>query len=119
MHEPFSNGGSIEVMGNQAYLGPHYLSRHRDPLVSPALADLSGFPPTFVTCGAEDSFLGQSLSMGKALAMANVPVTLSLVQGVDHSFAFMEHLMPQAKEEMERVLTWLRRTAGLESWEVA
>lgn len=116
MHEPYSNGGSIEVMGNQAYLGPHYLKHHRDPLVSPALADVSGFPPTFVTCGAEDSFLGQSLSMGKALAMANVPVTLSLLQGADHSFAFMEHLLPQAHEEMERVFTWLRRTAGLEGW---
>lgn len=119
MHEPGSNWGSIEVMGNLAYLGPHYLRRHRDPLVSPVLADVSHFPQTFLTCGSEDSFLGQTLSFGKALAMANVPLTLSLLQGADHSFAVMEHLLPQAAEEMERVFTWLRRAAGLQGWETA
>ncbi len=116
MREPLSNVGSIEVMGNSAYLGPHYLALHENPLVSPALADLSGFPPTYVTCGAEDSFFGQSLSFGKALALANVPLTLTLVQGADHSFAQIDHLIPSAAEEMQRVFTWLRRTAGLESF---
>ena len=115
MREPFSNVGSIEVMGNQAYLGPHYLTVHTDPLVSPALADVSGFPPTYVTCGAEDSFLGQSLSLAKALALANVPLTLSVVQGADHAFAQLDHLLPQAAEELQRVFTWLRRAAGIET----
>ena len=114
MREPFSNIGSIEVMANRCYLGPHYLELHPDPLVSPALADLSRFPPTYVTCGAEDSFLGQSLSFGKALALADVPLTLSVVEGVDHSFAQLEGLLPRAADEMERVFTWLKRTAGLE-----
>jgi len=113
MQEPFSNVGSIEVMGNHAYLGPHYLTLHRDPLVSPALADVSGFPPTYISCGAEDSFLGQSLSLAKALALANVPLTLSVVQGADHAFAQLEHVLPQAAEEMERVFSWLRRSAAV------
>ena len=45
MQEPFSNVGSIEVMGNQAYLGAHYLEVHRDPLVSPALGDCRASRP--------------------------------------------------------------------------
>ncbi len=114
MQEPFSNVGSIEVMGNQAYLGPHYLEVHRDPLVSPALADVSGFPPTYVTCGAEDSFLGQSLSLAHTLWVQDVPFTLSVVQGADHSFAQLDHVLPAAAEEMQRLFTWLRRAASLE-----
>jgi acetyl esterase len=117
MQEPFSNVGSIEVMANRAYLGPHYLTLHRNPLVSPALADVSRFPPTYVTAGAEDSFMFQSLSLAKALALANVPVSLSVVQATDHSFAQLDHLIPQAAEEMQRAFTWLRRTAGLEGFE--
>jgi acetyl esterase len=111
MHEPFSNVGSIEVMANQCYLGPHYLELHTDPLVSPALAELSRFPPTYIACGAEDSFLGQSLAFGKALALADRPLTISVVQATDHSFAQLESVLPRAAEEMERVFAWLRRTA--------
>jgi acetyl esterase len=112
MQEPLSNKGSLEVMGNQAYLGPHYLSLHRDPLVSPVYADLRRFPAMYLSCGAEDSFVGQTFAFGKALVMANVPVTVSIIQEADHAFQQLDHLIPSAADEMQRIFTWLRRTAG-------
>jgi acetyl esterase len=106
--EPGSNVGSVEVAFNEAYLGPHYLGRHRDPLVSPVFApDLAAFPPTYLTCGDEDSLLGQTLSMTKALAAANVPTTLSVVPGCDHAFVYLDDVLPAAGPELERIERWL------------
>jgi acetyl esterase len=113
MTEPGSNVGSVEVAFNEAYLGPQYLGRHRDPLVSPVFTpDLGAFPPTYLTCGDEDSLLGQTLSMTKALSGANVPTTLSVVPGCDHAFVYLDDALPAAGPELERIERWLvARTA--------
>ena len=108
MREPGSNVGFCEVMWNQAYLGPHFLKLHCNPLVSPIYApNLYRFPPTYLSCGDEDSLLGNTLAMTKALTQVNVPTTLSVVQGLDHAFANVEDQLPQVSGEFERILTWL------------
>lgn len=107
--EPGSNAGGVEVGWHQAYLGPHYLELNRSPLVSPIYADnLAQFPPTYLSCGDEDSLLGHSLAMTKALAQVNVPTTLSVITGVDHAFSYVEHLLPPVTPEFERIIAWLR-----------
>ncbi len=109
VQEPGSNVGSVEIAFNLAYLGPHFLANHRNPLVSPVFApNLDRFPPAYICCGSEDSLLGQSLSLTRALAYALRPVTLSVVPGADHGFT---HL-PEFAEEVERFETWLARQTG-------
>jgi acetyl esterase len=111
--EPGSNWGTVEWMWNVAYLGPHFLSRHRDPLVSPVFAEnLGAFPPTYIAVGDEDSPLGQSLSLTRALASHNVPLTLSVVQGCDHAFVYLTDQLPNAELEMERIVAWMRATTA-------
>ena len=108
--EPGSQVGGVEVRWHLAYLGPHFTGVHRNPLVSPIYAsNLSEFPPTYLSCGDEDSLLGQSLAMTKALTQANVPTTLSVVAGLDHGFSSVEHLLPDVTPEFERILAWLKR----------
>lgn len=111
LSEPNSSPGTTEVMSNLAYLGPHYLSKHENPLVSPALApNLDRFPPTYLCCGAWDSVLPQSLLMTQALAKAGVPVTLSVVPEGDHEFLQLsEELSPGVDAEWDRIFSWLER----------
>jgi acetyl esterase len=114
MEDPKSHsGGFAETMYNQAYLGPHWLTMHRDPLVSPALSDsLSSFPSTYLTIGSEDALLPQSLDMMRRLADADVPATLSVVAGLNHSFAYIPHKLPDAAAELSRMFAWLQKTNG-------
>lgn len=111
MQEPGSHaGGFAEMMFNHAYLGPHYLLKHRDPLVSPALApNLHLFPPCYLLIGDQDSLLPQSLDMTKRLVGNGVQTTLSVAAGLDHSFAYIPHLVPSAAAELQRMLDWLVR----------
>lgn len=108
--EPLTNSGLAEI-SMLAYLGTGFTKRWRDPLVSPFYADLSAFPPCYVSCGDEDSLLSQSLAMARKLHLANVPLTVSVVQGADHGFVYLEHVLPGATPEVERILDWLETTA--------
>ncbi len=111
--EPGSNIGSVEWMWNVAYLGPHFLGLHRNPLVSPVVApNLERFPPTYLAVGDEDSLLSQSLAMTKALTQASVPTTLSVIEGADHAFLNLTHLLPEADREFARMRAWLGAKTG-------
>jgi acetyl esterase len=108
--EPLTNGGVAEI-STLAYLGVGFTKCWRDPLVSPFYANVSGFPPCYVSCGDEDSLLSQSFAMARKLHLANVPLTVSVVQGADHGFVYLEHVLPGAAPEVERILAWLEATA--------
>jgi acetyl esterase/lipase len=105
--EPGSNVGPAELW-TRAYLGPHFTTRLRHPLASPLFAeDLSAFPPTYLSCGIEDSLLRHTLEFVNGLAQADVPATLSVVEGLDHSFVKLADSLPAASRELERVHEWL------------
>jgi acetyl esterase/lipase len=114
MQEPGSHaGGFAETMYNLAYLGPHWLTKHRDPRVSPALAsNLDRFPPAYLTIGDQDALLPQSLDMSKRLAEAGVRTRLSVVPGLNHSFAYIPHKLPGAAAELQRMFDWLSAETG-------
>ena len=113
LHEAGSNAGYVEIWFNMAYLGPRFLRHHLNPLVSPIHApDLSRFPSTYLSVGDEDSLLSQSLAMTKSLTQANVPTTLSVIAGFDHTFSYVEHLLPGVTPEMERIFVWMRSRAS-------
>ncbi len=115
MQEPGSYAGMAEVMFNLSYLGPNYLRHHRNPLVSPIYSpSLERFPSTYLACGAEDSLLGQSLAMTKALTQASVPTTLSVIEGLDHAWSYVPHKLPEAERELQRIFDWLVRHTRVE-----
>jgi acetyl esterase len=104
--EPGSNVGSAELW-NRAYLGPHFTTKIRHPLASMVYAEnLDQFPPTYLSCGHDDSFLGHTLEMTKALAKAGAKATLSVVEGLDHGYA-KSWANDSAQREVERAFDWL------------
>ena len=101
--EPGSNVGPAELW-HQAYLGGDFLRRNRHPLASPAVApNLASFPPCYLSVGDEDSLLGQTLDMTKALAAGNTRTSVSVVAGRDHGMQFLEDAFEGVKDEMTRL----------------
>ena len=107
--ERSSGPGTTELMVNLAYLGPQFLTKHADPLVSPARADnVADFPRTFIACGSADSTLPQSLDLTATLADAGVDVTLSVFPHGDHEMLLLsEGELRGVDQEWSRILTWL------------
>jgi acetyl esterase len=108
--EPGANvtSGVIETTWNLAYLGPNFVRLHRNPLVSPAYApNIANFPPCYLSCGARDDLLSQSLNMSRTLIRAGVPTTLSVVAEADHAFLMMAESMASARKEFRHICDWL------------
>jgi len=106
--EPGSNVGSAELW-NRAYLGPHFTTKIRHPLASMVYApNLDRFPPTYLSCGHDDSFLGHTLELTKALASAGAKATLSVPEGLDHGYA-KSWGNEDAQVEVDRAFEWLER----------
>jgi acetyl esterase/lipase len=56
---------------------------------APARApDLSGLPPTFISCGALDLFLEEDMEYARRLIRAGVPTELHIYPGAPHGFMF-------------------------------
>lgn len=110
--EPHYYAGDSEIMV-QAYLGPNFTGKLRDPLVSPIEhPGIPELPPVYISCGAEDAFLSHSLRMTEKLANSDVPVTLSVVAGADHEFHKVPEFVEGAADENARIVEWLRAQTG-------
>ncbi|MGY0500317.1 alpha/beta hydrolase fold domain-containing protein [Nocardia sp. FBN12] len=57
-----------------------------DPLVSPLLADHTGFPPTLIQVGGTEALVGDALDLTRALATANVTCTLEVIADQGHTW---------------------------------
>ena len=107
--EPLSNSGYVEVWFTRGYLGPNYLSKIQNPLVSPVFSPhIDKFPPCYLVCGDQDSLLSNTLSMTKTLTSHNVHTTVSIPGGFDHTFDYVEHKIEGVTPEIERLITWLK-----------
>jgi monoterpene epsilon-lactone hydrolase len=84
-----------------------YLQGHdaRDPLVSPVLADLEGFPPTLLFVGSQEVLLDDALLLAGALSRAGSTVAL-------HSVAGMQHVWPTIWPELPESRTALHLLAA-------
>jgi triacylglycerol lipase len=59
-------------------------------LAAPARApDLSGLPPTFISCGALDLFVEEDMDYARRLIRAGVPTELHIYPGAPHGFMFV------------------------------
>jgi acetyl esterase len=113
--EPGKNAavGTIETTWNLAYLGPNFVSIHRNALVSPAYwSRIAEFPPTYLTSGARDALLPQTLNMTRVLTGADVLTTVSIVGDADHGFLMMADTDEPAMKESRRICDWLAEIAA-------
>jgi acetyl esterase/lipase len=74
-----------------------YLQGHdpRDPLASPAFADLSDFPPACLMVSSEEVLLDDTLEFCAQLARASRAVQLHVVPGMQHDWPILD---PYAEE---------------------
>lgn len=105
--------GTIETTWNLAYLGPNFISIHRNPIVSPAYwTHLAEHPPAYLNCGARDALLPQTFRMARALVDADVPTTVSIVADADHGFLLITDTDSSLDAEFQRMVQWMKEAAA-------
>jgi acetyl esterase/lipase len=79
-----------------------------DPLANPRLADLTGFPRSYVTAGADESLVDAVTDFADRARAARVPVNIDVVPDVQHVIQWTADRSPEADESIARVGFWLQ-----------
>jgi acetyl esterase/lipase len=85
-----------EMSEVRAYLGG---ADARDPLVSPVLGDMSGFPPVLLLSGTRDAVLSATANFHRALRRAGVSADLMVFDAMPHTHWYALHL-PETAEAL-------------------
>lgn len=91
--------------GLSPYLGDHPAT---DPLVSPLLGDLSGFPPTLCMSGTRDMLLSATSNFYRGLRRAGVQAELAVFDAMPHAHWYMIDI-PESKEALEMQAAFFNR----------
>jgi acetyl esterase/lipase len=88
--------------------GPAYVGRAdpSDPLVSPALADLTGLPPLLVIAGGAESLLSCAERIAANARRAGVDTQFSVYPEKVHGWMLLPKL-PATVKAVEEVNTWI------------
>lgn len=79
-----------------------------DPLASPLLADLTGFPPIYMQVGGDEALSGENQAFVSRAVAAGVAARLDVFPGMLHSFQMMAGQAPEADEAINRLGAWVR-----------
>jgi epsilon-lactone hydrolase len=79
-----------------------------DPLISPVFADLTGLPPLLIQVGSNEILLSDALRLAERAAMADVTVTLDVIDSVPHVFQAFAAMLDEADAALDRASTFLR-----------
>jgi monoterpene epsilon-lactone hydrolase len=100
--------GQALIDAKQAYLAD---ADPTDPLLSPILGDLAGFPPTLCLSSTRDVLLSGTVNLNRALGDAGVHTELLVYDGLPHAFwSFM--LAPESDDAFRRMASFLTRHIG-------
>lgn len=76
----------------------------RDPLLSPALGDLVGLPPTLIQTAEHDPLRPDGLAYARSLEAAGVEVRQTTYRGAPHGFISFPGLAPAAHPALEELV---------------
>jgi acetyl esterase/lipase len=106
----------LPVRDLAAIWGPAYVGDHdpADPLVSPALADLTDLPPLLVIAGGAESLLSCAELIADNARRAGVEVQLSVYPDKVHGWMILPKL-PSTLAAVAEIRAWIARRLGVGS----
>ena len=96
-------------------LASFYVSNEdaHNPLISPIYADLHGFPPLLIEVGSDEVLLDDSLQIAEHARAANVPVELTVWEGMWHVFQQFAYTLPEGQQSLANMGRFIRNQTRL------
>lgn len=121
-HQTYGGGGFGLTTERVDWFWRQYVAdvaQRDNPLAAPLHANLAGLPPQLVIGAGLDCLLDDSVELARRFDHAGVPVTLSVYDGVPHSFMQMSAILPPADHAITQAAEQLRRWVGTASRKAA
>jgi monoterpene epsilon-lactone hydrolase len=90
-------------------MADHYLAGQdpRQPLASPAFADLTGLPPVLIHVGGAEVLLDDARVLAEAAERDGVPITLEIYPDMIHVWHSFFPRLTEAGDALDRAARWL------------
>ena len=88
------------------------ISEHRNPLVSPVHADMTGLPPLLVQVGSAETLLDDSLRVAEAARTAGVDVRLEVWPDMIHAWHVFAPMLEEGRRAIGRIGEFVRDITG-------
>lgn len=82
---------------------------YKKPLVSPAFADFTGYPPTLVHVGDTEVLLSDAKFLNKNAKAQGVDITLKIWKGAGHVFQMWAALSKDARKSLHEISTFMKK----------
>lgn len=92
--DPLFGNTRDSLIYNREYLG---LEDPKNPYISPAYGDFSGFPPMLIQAGSYEMLLSDSKLVAKKAKAQGVKVRFHIYEGMFHVFQMAMQLMPESR----------------------
>lgn len=102
--DPIFSGSLINFLAN-FYAGTE---EKQNPLLSPIYADLHGFPPLLIEVGDDEVLLDDALHLAEHARAAQVPVELTVWEGLWHVFQQYASVLPEGQQSLENIGRFIR-----------
>ncbi len=104
-------GEKIDLLDIDGYVGNADV---RNPYVSPAYGDYTGFPPLMLHVGSYEVLESDTLTVAKKAAAAGVSVEATIYRGMFHVFQLAFGLIPEAKKAWREIAAFINRQLSQE-----
>lgn len=85
----------------------------RNPYISPAFGDYTGFPPLFVIVDDGEVLFDDSEQVVNAAKKAGVEVEYQVTHGLFHTYEVLGKMIPEGKQAMEDTVAFLYKHLGM------
>ncbi len=103
--DPMLTIPAVKVWANR-YLNT---THPQHPLASPLYGDLSGLPPLLIHVGEREMLLSDTIRFVEKAREAGVDAHMQLWPGMVHVFQFLHTIMPEAKQSIEELGSFLQK----------
>src|SRR3954453_5383492 len=103
--DPLIHRGYLAELA-EAYVPPSI--DRRDPLISPLLADLAGFPPLMIQVGSAETLLADATRLAAAAGAADVDVTLEIWPHMIHAWPVWNAKLAEGRRALESSEQFIR-----------
>ncbi len=90
-------------------------SEHTNPLVSPVFANVAGLPPVYIQVGDHEVLLSDATRFADKLEAAGGQIEIEVFPEMWHVFQMFVGKMPEARQAVDKIGTWLGGAAPLEA----
>ena len=102
--DPVFGNDRSELVFTNPYIGD---ANPRDPRISPAFGDFTGFPPMLIQVGTNEMLLSDSITVAEKARSAGVKVRFTKYQGMFHVFQMAGKIMEESGHAWAEVKRFL------------